>query len=87
MPWSTSSTSDPGSRPRTRTLHVRSEVRIGRPEIDSPVGLITARRVYLQLEQDGYEIRPGNRLGEPVKTGYVEDTKLVTETNRSKTRP
>lgn len=65
------------------TFHVRSEVRIGRPEIDSPVGVITARRVYLQLELDGYEIRPGNRLGEPVKAGYVEDTKLVKEQNRS----
>lgn len=65
------------------TFNVRSEVRIGRPELDSPVGMITARRVYLQLELDGYEIRPGNRLGEPVKAGYVEDTKLVTEKNSS----
>lgn len=63
------------------TFHVRSEVRIGRPEIDSPVGVITARRVYLQLELDGYEIRPGNRLGEPVKAGYVEDSQLVSEKN------
>jgi len=65
------------------TFRLRSEARVGRPEIDSPVGIITARRVFIQLELDGYEIRPGNRLGEPVKTPIVEETKVVTERSSS----
>ncbi|CAM5763598.1 hypothetical protein [Bosea minatitlanensis] len=65
------------------TFHLRSEARVGRPEIDKPVGVITAKRVFIKLELDGYEIRPGNRLGEPVKPPVVEETKTVIERNSS----
>ncbi|CAH1654791.1 MULTISPECIES: hypothetical protein [unclassified Chelatococcus] len=64
-------------------FRLRSEARVGRPEIDSPVGVITARRVFIQVELDGYDIRPGDRLGEPVKVPIVEETKVVLERNSS----
>lgn len=58
---------------------IRSELRIGRSEIDDPVGSIVARRAFIHLELDGYDISRGNRLGEPVRVGVVEETKSLTE--------
>lgn len=62
---------------------IRSELRIGKSEIDDPVGSIVARRAFIHLELDGYDISRGNRLGEPVRVGVVEETKSVTEQIRT----
>lgn len=58
---------------------IRSELRMGRAELNDPAGAVVARRAFVHLELDGYEVMPGNRLGEPVRVGVVEETKSVTE--------
>lgn len=63
----------------SQTVQLRSELRIGQPEMEDPLGMVVARRAFIHLELDGYEIQQGNRLGEPVRAGTVEETKKVSE--------
>jgi hypothetical protein len=63
----------------TERLEIRSELRIGKPLTSSPIGSVVAYRAFVQLDYDGYEIAEGNRLGEPIRTPVVEETKSTEE--------
>lgn len=55
-------------------FRVRTDVRIGKAETDSPIGTLSTKRAFLELLPDGVEVVPGRRYGEPVKVPIVEET-------------
>lgn len=61
------------------TTHLRTEARIGQADIDTPVGSLAVRRVFIQLQLEGYFIKPGIRYGEPIAESLTEKTKKTEE--------
>jgi hypothetical protein len=64
----------------SESYQIHSELRVGKALTEEPLGMVVASRAFVRLHLSGYEILPGNRLGEPVRAPMVEQIKTVSET-------